>query len=179
MTQLWKSKSRFWGQSHAKVSSKSRQNHPKSSKVMPESFQSHAGVISKSCRSHFKVSRGRHFRKTLEVVRMCRVASVTAFLTAAIWDGQDAGMKVISAKALGQYIVSDPGICRGRPTFKGTRVTVAAMLADVEQGLSWDFIAYRWGDGKIDRAAIAEAVQLAHRALLTREGQLVDDAAAA
>jgi uncharacterized protein (DUF433 family) len=87
-------------------------------------------------------------------------------------------MRVV-AKNLGQYIVSDPKICRGRPTFKGTRVTVADVLADVEQGLSWEFIAYRWGDGKIDRAAIAEAVQLARRALLNREGQLVDDAAAA
>jgi uncharacterized protein (DUF433 family) len=82
-----------------------------------------------------------------------------------------------AAKMLGQYIVSDPKICRGRPTFRGTRVTVADVLADVEQGLSWDFIAYRWGHGKIDRAAITEAVHLARRALLTREGQLVDAAA--
>jgi len=88
-------------------------------------------------------------------------------------------MKVGRAKSLGQYIVSDPRICRGRPTFKGTRVTVADVLSDVEQGLSWDFIAYRWGDGKIDRAAIAEAVHLARRALLTSDGKLVDDAIAA
>lgn len=87
-------------------------------------------------------------------------------------------MKVPEAKALGQFIVSDPEVCRGRPTFKGTRVTVADVLADVEQGLSWDFITYRWGDGKIGREAIAEAVQLARRALLTREGQLADAAAA-
>jgi uncharacterized protein (DUF433 family) len=88
-------------------------------------------------------------------------------------------MKAVSPRTLGQYIVSDPHICRGRPTFKGTRVTVADVLADVEQGLSWDFIAYRWGDGKIDRAAIAEAVHLARRALLTRDGRLMDDAVAA
>ena len=88
-------------------------------------------------------------------------------------------MKGTGPKALGQFIVSDPRVCRGRPTFKGTRVTVADVLADVAQGLSWDFIAYRWGDRKIDRAAIAEAVQLARRALLTRDGQLAEDAAAA
>jgi uncharacterized protein (DUF433 family) len=88
-------------------------------------------------------------------------------------------VKGTEPKALGQYIVSDPRICRGRPTFKGTRVTVADVLADVEQGLSWDFIADRWGDGKIDRAAIAEAVQIARQALLTRDGQLAVDAAAA
>jgi uncharacterized protein (DUF433 family) len=85
----------------------------------------------------------------------------------------------VQVKQLGQYIVSDPRVCRGRPTFKGTRVTVADVLADVEQGLSWDFITYRWGDGKIDRSAIAEAVQLARRALLNAEGKLTDDALAA
>jgi uncharacterized protein (DUF433 family) len=93
--------------------------------------------------------------------------------------GRMIGVMKSGPKALGQFIVADPRVCRGRPTFKGTRVTVADVLADVEQGLSWDFIAYRWGDGRIDRAAIAEAVQLARRALLTREGQLIDDAAAA
>jgi uncharacterized protein (DUF433 family) len=67
-------------------------------------------------------------------------------------------MKIGESKMLGQYIVADPRICRGRPTFKGTRVTVADVLADVEKGLSWDFIAHRWGDGKINRDAIAEAV---------------------
>ncbi len=88
-------------------------------------------------------------------------------------------MKVTEPKILGQYIVSDPRVCRGRPTFKGTRVTIADVLADVESGLSWEFIAYRWGDGKIDRAAIAEAVHLARRALLTSDGQLTDDVVAA
>jgi len=71
--------------------------------------------------------------------------------------------------------VADPKICRGRPTFKGTRVTVADVLADVERGLAWDFICYRWGDGKITKEAVAEAVQLARRALLDRAGHLTDD----
>src|SRR5438552_9919544 len=70
------------------------------------------------------------------------------------------GMRAMEPKNLGQFIVADPGICRGRPTFKGTRVTVADVLADVEQGLSWDFICYRWGDGRISKESIAEAVQL-------------------
>ena len=80
---------------------------------------------------------------------------------------------------LGQYIVADPEICHGKPTFKGTRVTVADVLADVEHGLSWDFICYRWGDGKITKEAVAEAVQLARRALLDRAGRLTEDVAAA
>ena len=60
---------------------------------------------------------------------------------------------------LGQYIVADPAICHGKVTFKGTRIFVADVLADVQAGLSWDFIIRRWGGGKISKAAIAEATQ--------------------
>lgn len=87
-------------------------------------------------------------------------------------------MKVTARKDLGEFIVADPKICRGRPTFKGTRVTVADVLTDVQHGLSWDFICYRWGDGKISKAAIAEAVQIARRALLAPDGRLTDEIAA-
>jgi uncharacterized protein (DUF433 family) len=87
-------------------------------------------------------------------------------------------MKAAQRKELGQFIVADPRIRRGRPTFKGTRITVADVLADVQRGLSWDFICYRWGDGKITKEAIAEAVQLARRALLDPAGHLAEDVAA-
>ena len=87
-------------------------------------------------------------------------------------------MKPAARKELGQFIVADPKICRGKPTFKGTRVTVADVLADVERGLAWDFICYRWGDGKITRDAIAEAVQLARRALLGPDGRLAHELSA-
>ncbi len=60
---------------------------------------------------------------------------------------------------LGQYMVADPTICHGKLSFKGTRIFVRDVLADVERGLSWDFIMYRWGGGKVSKAAIAEAVQ--------------------
>ena len=70
----------------------------------------------------------------------------------------------------GRYIVADPAICHGKLTFKGTRVFVADVLADVERGLSWDFLIYRWGGGKISKAAITEAVQLARNAFLDDEG---------
>jgi hypothetical protein len=50
---------------------------------------------------------------------------------------------------LGRYIVADPMICHGKPTFKGTRVFVADVLADVERGLSWDFMS---GDGVAARS---------------------------
>ena len=88
-------------------------------------------------------------------------------------------MKTPTRRDLGQFIVADPKICRGRPTFKGTRVTIADVLADVERGLSWDFICYRWGDGKVTRGAIAEAVQLARRALLDPGARLTEDVSAA
>jgi uncharacterized protein (DUF433 family) len=87
-------------------------------------------------------------------------------------------MRTSRRRELGQFIVADPKVCRGRPTFKGTRITVADVLADVERGLSWEFICYRWGDGKINKEAITEAVQLARRALLDGAGHLAEDVAA-
>ena len=62
-------------------------------------------------------------------------------------------------------------ICHGKPTFKGTRVFVADVLADVERGLSWDFIVRRWGGGKITKAAITEAVRLARSAVFFLAGR--------
>lgn len=89
-----------------------------------------------------------------------------------------ATMRTARRKELGRFIVADPKICRGRPTFKGTRVKVVDVLADVERGLSWDFICYRWGDGKISKDAIGEAIHLARRALLNQDGRLADEVAA-
>ncbi len=71
---------------------------------------------------------------------------------------------------LGKYIVEDPEICHGKPTFKGTRIMVWQVLDDVADGRSWGFICNeRWG-GRIPQAAIAGAVGLAHEALLERYG---------
>src|SRR5437667_3606187 len=74
---------------------------------------------------------------------------------------------------LGQFIVADPLICHGKPTFKGTRIMVWQILDDVADGHSWEFICnVRWG-GRIPLAAVAEAVKLARRALLDRHGRLL------
>ena len=63
---------------------------------------------------------------------------------------------------LGEYVVVDPRICHGKPTFKGTRIMVWQVLEDVAEGKSWDFITQvRWG-GRLPLAAVAEAVRL-HR----------------
>jgi uncharacterized protein (DUF433 family) len=77
---------------------------------------------------------------------------------------------------LGRYIVADPKICHGGVTFRGTRIFVADVLADVERGLSWDFIIERWGGGRLSKEAIAEAVHLARRSLLTADRKLVPHA---
>ena len=39
---------------------------------------------------------------------------------------------------LGKYIVSAPGVCRGRPTFKYTRIEVAGILDRLAAGESID-----------------------------------------
>lgn len=74
---------------------------------------------------------------------------------------------------LGEYVVVDPRICHGKPTFKGTRIMVWQVLEDVAEGKSWDFISQvRWG-ARLPVAAIAEAVRLARAALLDSQGNLL------
>jgi uncharacterized protein (DUF433 family) len=72
---------------------------------------------------------------------------------------------------LGRYVVVDPEICHGKPTYKGTRVMVWQVLAALERGESADEIVRAW-DGKVTRQAIAETVRLAREALLDHEGRL-------
>jgi len=79
---------------------------------------------------------------------------------------------------LGKYIVADPEICHGKPTFKGTRIMVFQVLNDVAAGRSWDFICNTRWRGRIPLAAVAEAVQLAKNAWLDGKGRLVDETSA-
>lgn len=70
-------------------------------------------------------------------------------------------------KEFGEYIVSDPDICGGDLTFKGTRILVKDVLYYASQGKDWDWIisAYR---NSISRKAIGEAINLASDALTTK-----------
>ena len=80
-------------------------------------------------------------------------------------------MAARNRKEYGEYIVSDPEICGGDLTFKGTRVLVKDVLYYFAEGKSWDWIVrdYR---RSISRDGIAEAVSLAARALVAdRRGQ--------
>jgi uncharacterized protein (DUF433 family) len=65
-------------------------------------------------------------------------------------------------KLLGRYLVADPEICHGKPTFVGTRVMVAQVLKQVAEGMPWDAITADWR-GSVCKEAIAEAVELAQR----------------
>ena len=65
-------------------------------------------------------------------------------------------------KLLGRYIVADPAICHGKPTFIGTRIMVWQVLEMVAEGMSWDAIMAQW-PGNFTKEAIAEALQLARR----------------
>jgi uncharacterized protein (DUF433 family) len=68
-------------------------------------------------------------------------------------------------RQLGRHIVSDPKICHGQPTFRGTRILVADVLDQVAGGLAWEAIIEEW-HGSLSAEAIAEAVSLAGKAFL-------------
>jgi uncharacterized protein (DUF433 family) len=42
----------------------------------------------------------------------------------------------MAKKILGRYIVGDQRICHGQPTFRGTRILVADVLAQVATGMA-------------------------------------------
>ena len=78
----------------------------------------------------------------------------------------------MGTQTLGRYIVVDPAICHGEPTFRGTRILVADVLEQVANGMAWEAIIEEWR-GALTREAIAEAVRLAREALVTHAPELV------
>ena len=42
----------------------------------------------------------------------------------------------METKTLGRYIIADPAICHGEPTFRGTRIMVADVLEQVKSGMA-------------------------------------------
>lgn len=71
----------------------------------------------------------------------------------------------MKTKIMGRYIVTDPEICHGKPTFRGTRILVADVLEQVADGLAWETIIEEWRHS-ISHDAIAEAVRLSRQAFL-------------
>jgi uncharacterized protein (DUF433 family) len=68
---------------------------------------------------------------------------------------------------LGDYIVSAPGVCGGRPTFKYTRIEVEVVLELLAVGQSLEQLVGNF-QGRVPKEAIQEALRLA-ASLLKRE----------
>ena len=66
---------------------------------------------------------------------------------------------------LGVHVVIAPGICGGRPTFKGTRLEVQVILDLIAADWSHERIIQEYRDTGITAPAIAEVVRLAAAAL--------------
>lgn len=98
------------------------------------------------------------------------MAEVIAFRTRL---GHDLRMKASDSGSrrpvgLGQYIVADPRVCHGKPTFRGTRVMVFQVLEQVASGTPWERIVWSWR-GKVPMEAITEAVKLASQLFQDQE----------
>jgi uncharacterized protein (DUF433 family) len=65
---------------------------------------------------------------------------------------------------LGRYIVCAPRVCRGRPTFKYTRIEVEGVLQLLGAGYSLKRLVENY-QGRVPAAAIREATELAGKAL--------------
>jgi uncharacterized protein (DUF433 family) len=76
-------------------------------------------------------------------------------------------MRARKRKELGQYIVTDPEICGGQLTFKGTRIFVKDVLAMLAKGYDWKRISSEF-DSRLSHEAIAEAIALASNTLIEK-----------
>jgi uncharacterized protein (DUF433 family) len=72
---------------------------------------------------------------------------------------------------LGRFVVADPLICHGKPTYKGTRIMVWQILESLADGESVDHLVHAWG-GRVSKAAILETIRLATSTLLDAHGRL-------
>jgi uncharacterized protein (DUF433 family) len=79
---------------------------------------------------------------------------------------------LMATKMLGRYIVADPVICHGQPTFCGTRILLSDVLEQLANGMTWEAIIEEW-HGQLTKEAIAESIRLAQEALQTHTKKLV------
>ena len=54
-------------------------------------------------------------------------------------------------KIISRYIVADPRICHGKPTFRGTRIIVSQVLEQVASGMAWEVIVEEWRGSVLKR----------------------------
>ena len=57
-----------------------------------------------------------------------------------------------------RFIVSDPQVCHGAPTFCGTRILVADVTEQIVSGMAWDAIIGEWRNA-ISREMLCDAVR--------------------
>jgi uncharacterized protein (DUF433 family) len=77
---------------------------------------------------------------------------------------EDVGGQTYEYLPLGRFVVSAPGVCRGRPTFKYTRIEVAQVLEWLAAGHSLEKLLAGY-KGRVTLEAIQEAARLAGKAL--------------
>ena len=75
-------------------------------------------------------------------------------------------------RLIGRFMVADPSVCHGQPTFRGTRILVSDVLEQVASGMAWETIVEEWR-GDVSKDAIAEAVRVASQAFLDHSGQYI------
>ncbi len=85
-----------------------------------------------------------------------------------VWHGRKIVRRSQSGSAyefypIGKYVVLAPGVCGGRPTFKGTRLEVRTILDCLRLGRSVDDVLKSYPS--ISKVAIQEAIRLATQAL--------------
>lgn len=80
--------------------------------------------------------------------------------------------EITTTQFMGRYIVTDPEICHGKPTFSGTRVLVSDVLEQVASGMAWETIIEEWNNS-VTKDAIQEAVQLASQAFIKHADEFV------
>jgi len=67
---------------------------------------------------------------------------------------------------LGKYVVSAPGVCGGRPTFKHTRLEVGVVLSRIASGETIEQVVQAYSLSRLTPEAIQEAIRLADKALI-------------
>ncbi len=76
------------------------------------------------------------------------------------------GDEVYAYFPLGKYIVAAPKVCRGRPTFKYTRIEVAFVLDLLAEGWTVERVTKEYKASNITAPAVREAINLAKKAFV-------------
>jgi uncharacterized protein (DUF433 family) len=78
---------------------------------------------------------------------------------------------VTARKILGRFVVMDPNVGDGEPSFRGTRFTVRGVVERLARGAGWDELVEQ-SEGTLSRRAIAEALALCADAFLAETERL-------